>query len=50
MQVRTRFTIFGYPGFAMLCFVGAAAGGVALLLSILVSDRPARGRRPRRSG
>jgi predicted unusual protein kinase regulating ubiquinone biosynthesis (AarF/ABC1/UbiB family) len=45
MQVRTRFTIFGYPGFAMLCFVGAAAGGVALLLSIVASDRPAGPRR-----
>jgi predicted unusual protein kinase regulating ubiquinone biosynthesis (AarF/ABC1/UbiB family) len=53
MQVRTRFTIFGYPGFAMLCFLGAAAGGVALLLSIVASDRPARavrGKRRRGSG
>lgn len=38
MQVRTDFTIFGYPGLAMLCFMFAAAGGFYLVLSILVND------------
>jgi predicted unusual protein kinase regulating ubiquinone biosynthesis (AarF/ABC1/UbiB family) len=47
MQVKTRFTILGYPGFAMLCFLAAAAGGVALLVSIVASDRPAPRPRPK---
>jgi ubiquinone biosynthesis protein len=38
MQVRTDFTIFGYPGFAMLCFIAAAAGSFHLLISIFVHD------------
>ena len=38
MRVETDFRIFGYPGLAMLCFLGAAAGGVWLLASILVQD------------
>jgi len=38
MQVETRFRIFGYPGFAMLCFLGAAAGGIALVLTIVLGD------------
>jgi ubiquinone biosynthesis protein len=43
MQVRTAFTIFGYPGFAMLLFLGAVAGGVWLAWTIVSSDV----RRPR---
>jgi predicted unusual protein kinase regulating ubiquinone biosynthesis (AarF/ABC1/UbiB family) len=39
MQVETTFRILGYPGFAMICFLGAAMGGVSLLFSILRSDR-----------
>jgi predicted unusual protein kinase regulating ubiquinone biosynthesis (AarF/ABC1/UbiB family) len=39
MQVPTPFRILGYPGLAILFFLAAALGGVALVLSILVSDR-----------
>lgn len=39
MQVQTNFTILGYPGLAIICFLAAAAGGVALVLSILLHDR-----------
>ena len=39
MQVPTTFRILGYPGLAILFFLAAAFGGVALVLSILVSDR-----------
>jgi ubiquinone biosynthesis protein len=38
MQVKTSFTILGYPGFAMLCFLAAAAGGFYLVLSIFIRD------------
>jgi predicted unusual protein kinase regulating ubiquinone biosynthesis (AarF/ABC1/UbiB family) len=38
MQVHTSFEIFGYPGLAMLCFMGAAAGGVWLLVNIFFRD------------
>jgi len=39
MHVPTSFRIAGYPGFAILCFVGAASGGVLLAASILLQDR-----------
>ncbi|MDP9183643.1 MAG: AarF/UbiB family protein [Actinomycetota bacterium] len=39
MQVPTHSRIFGYPSVAMVCFALAAAGGVALLLSVLLADR-----------
>ncbi|MCU1593080.1 MAG: hypothetical protein JWO12_472, partial [Frankiales bacterium] len=39
MQVPTRSKIFGYPSVAMVCFALAAAGGVALLTSVLLADR-----------
>jgi predicted unusual protein kinase regulating ubiquinone biosynthesis (AarF/ABC1/UbiB family) len=39
MRVQTRFELFGYPGLAILCFLGAAGGGVWLLLNILLHDR-----------
>jgi len=44
MQVRTAFTILGYPGFAMLLFLAAVAGGVWLAWTILAGDvrRPVR--------
>lgn len=45
MQVPTEFSLFGYPGFAMLCFLGAAAGGVLLLVDILRHDREVQPRR-----
>ena len=38
MQVRTSFTILGYPGLAMLLFLAAVAGGVWLVWKILSSD------------
>jgi ubiquinone biosynthesis protein len=46
MQVPTSFRIFGYPGLAMLLFLAAAAGGIALLVDIVLSDERSR-RRPR---
>jgi predicted unusual protein kinase regulating ubiquinone biosynthesis (AarF/ABC1/UbiB family) len=47
MRVATPFTLFGYPGLAILLFLAAAAGGIALALSILVSDIRTK-RKPRR--
>jgi predicted unusual protein kinase regulating ubiquinone biosynthesis (AarF/ABC1/UbiB family) len=38
MQVRTEFTLFGYPGLAMILFLLAAFCGFALVLSILLND------------
>jgi ubiquinone biosynthesis protein len=38
MQVKTSFTIFGYPGLAMICFMAAAAGGFYLVISIFLHD------------
>ncbi|HEV3456492.1 MAG TPA: AarF/UbiB family protein [Thermoanaerobaculia bacterium] len=42
MRVSTSFQILGYPGLAMICFLGAAAGGICLVLSILWGDRQTR--------
>jgi hypothetical protein len=39
MRVETPFTIFGYPGLAMIFFLAAAAVGFAMLWGILTSDR-----------
>ena len=39
MQVQTSFRIFGYPGFAILCFLVAAAAGIVLLIEIMRQDR-----------
>jgi ubiquinone biosynthesis protein len=38
MQVKTEFTLFGYPGLAMILFLLAAFCGFALVLSILLND------------
>ena len=38
-RVETSFRLFGYPGFAMILFLMAAAGGLALFFQILVKDR-----------
>ncbi len=38
MRIETQFTIFGYPGFAILCFIAAAGGGFALVVSIVWGD------------
>jgi ubiquinone biosynthesis protein len=48
MRVETPFTLFGYPGLAILLFLAAAGGGIALAVSILVSDIRTR-RKPRRT-
>lgn len=39
MQVRTTFTIWGYPGLAMVCFLAAATGGFWLVISIVIQDQ-----------
>ena len=46
MQVPTSFRILGYPGLAIVFFLAAAAGGLALVLSIVITD----GKKPRRRG
>ena len=38
MQVETDFRLFGYPGLAIIFFLLAVAGGVALIASILFGD------------
>jgi len=38
MDVPTSFQLFGYPGIAILLFLGAAAGGAALVVAILAND------------
>jgi ubiquinone biosynthesis protein len=42
MDVPTTFRIFGYPGLAMIFFLGAATGGVILVFNILFGDEKAR--------
>ncbi|AFM26734.1 ABC1 kinase family protein [Desulfomonile tiedjei] len=37
-NVQTEFRILGYPGIAMLFFLAAAGGGIALMLDILFYD------------
>ena len=44
MRVETKFRLFGYPGFAMVFFLVAAAGAIWLAWTILSSDRPTRQR------
>jgi ABC-type polysaccharide/polyol phosphate export permease len=39
MGIQTSWTLFGYPGLAILCFLCAAAGGVYLLFSIFIQDK-----------
>lgn len=39
MQVPTRFTILGYPGLAMVCFLMAGSVGFILVISILFHDQ-----------
>ena len=38
MRVQTSFTIFGYPGIAMLLFLAAVGGGFAMTWTILAGD------------
>ena len=42
MRVETSFRLFGYPGIAILLFLGAALGGIGLVVTILVTDIRAR--------
>jgi ubiquinone biosynthesis protein len=42
MRVETSFTIFGYPGLAILLFLVAAGGGLLLVFNILVNDESAK--------
>jgi hypothetical protein len=39
MRVQSNFTIFGYPGLAILCFLAAAGCGFGLVVEIFLSDR-----------
>jgi len=38
MRIETPFTLFGYPGLAIVLFLFAAAGGIALSASIVMQD------------
>ena len=38
MRVDTDFRLFGYPGLAIVLFLGAAACGIGLVIAILMSD------------
>jgi len=38
MRIETRFRIFGYPGLAILLFLGAAITGFGLVANIVVTD------------
>ncbi|HSH39221.1 MAG TPA: AarF/UbiB family protein, partial [Chthoniobacterales bacterium] len=40
MRVDTTFRIWGYPGLAIILFLGAAGAGVVLLINILFHDQP----------
>src|SRR5260221_611518 len=39
MRVPTSFSIWGYPGLAMVCFIAAACFGFTLVIEIMISDR-----------
>jgi ubiquinone biosynthesis protein len=39
MRVETSFRIWGYPGLAIIFFLGAAAAGIVLLINILFYDK-----------
>jgi ubiquinone biosynthesis protein len=38
MRIPTDWMLFGYPALAILCFLGAAAGGIWLLFNIFFQD------------
>ena len=42
MQIPTRLSILGYPALAIVLFAAAAVGGIALIVSIVTTDRKAR--------
>lgn len=39
MNIESKFTLFGYPGLAIILFLGAALMGFFLVISILVGER-----------
>jgi predicted unusual protein kinase regulating ubiquinone biosynthesis (AarF/ABC1/UbiB family) len=43
MRVETSFRIWGYPGLAIIFFLAAAGGGIALLVNIFFYDKSGRG-------
>ena len=47
MRVETTSTLLGYPAVAIVCFLAAAAGGLALMVSIVRSDRRTTSRQKR---
>jgi ubiquinone biosynthesis protein len=47
MRVQTDFTLMGYPGFAIICFIAAAVGAVVLLVNIWLQGRRVAGRKAR---
>lgn len=47
MRVDTAWHIFGYPGLAILCFLGATIGAVGLILNIAAQDRRSKKNRQR---
>lgn len=42
MRVETEFRLWGYPGFAMLCFLIAGAGGFWLVATTFIQDHRSR--------
>jgi ubiquinone biosynthesis protein len=48
MQVETSSKLLGYPALAIVCFLAAAGGGLALLVSIVRGDRRVADRHQRR--
>ena len=36
MGIKTSFRLFGYPGAAIIVFLLAAAGGIAMIVQILI--------------
>jgi ubiquinone biosynthesis protein len=42
MQIPTRLSILGYPALAVVLFAAAAVGGIALIVSIVTTDRRGR--------
>jgi predicted unusual protein kinase regulating ubiquinone biosynthesis (AarF/ABC1/UbiB family) len=47
MRIETTFTIFGYPGLAILLFLAAAGGGILLVFNIILNDQTARRKKSR---
>ena len=48
MRIETSFRVLGYPGLAFLLFMGAAAGAIWLVISIMIYDRPKSKKHPHR--